>query len=85
MTNKDIAFVVAEDWMMLYIDGELVYNHHSIEPEQMLDILGIQYRYIGITRDALDNAMWDRANDAKLPLNDVREFFNAYKEYGQDL
>lgn len=40
---KKITFVYADDWMGLYIDGELVRENHSLEPDDVLLELGIKY------------------------------------------
>lgn len=38
-----IEFVYLEDWVGLYINGELEYEGHSIDEMRLLDILGVSY------------------------------------------
>lgn len=65
---KTVTIVNADDWMGLYIDGELVYEGHSIEEETLL-------KYVGVNCDSFwvdDNWITERGN---LPsrLEDVKK------------
>ena len=39
----DIVLVSANDWMALYIEGELVYQGHSIDSDELLRRVGVEY------------------------------------------
>lgn len=38
-----IEFVGADDWVELFIDGNLAYRNHSISAEKVLELLNIEY------------------------------------------
>ena len=38
-----ISLYRVDDWEALYIDGKLVKEGHSVETEDVLDVLGIEY------------------------------------------
>jgi len=40
---KKIDIATADDWTALYIDGKVVYQNHSIEAVEVLELLGITY------------------------------------------
>lgn len=42
MTAK-IHIKEQDDWIEIYIDGELKYENHSIRWEKLLDLLDIEY------------------------------------------
>lgn len=37
-----LEFVYADDWMAVYVNGNIVYQGHSIDEYHLLDILGIK-------------------------------------------
>lgn len=41
-----IAFVDADDWQGIYINGKLVREGHQIRQDDLLDILGIKAQYL---------------------------------------
>jgi len=40
-----------DDWIQIYINGELKYENHSIHTHKLLDLLGIKYTYEYIEGD----------------------------------
>ena len=83
--DKDIVLVYSEDWMMLYIDGKMVFQDHSIEPEDLLTILGIPYKLTGLRFTAYQDGEWDKVSDRRTSLAESRDFIMRHKEYGDDL
>lgn len=48
-----IVFVHGDDWDGLYIDGVCVWQNHELEPETVLDQLGIRYESKSVDYDWL--------------------------------
>jgi len=38
-----IDFVYADDWIGMYLDGRLVFERHSMDEEDVLNALGVEY------------------------------------------
>lgn len=85
MDDREIFFVHADDWTMLYIDGRLVKQGHSLSPEDVLEALGIQHKVMGIRPSAYQDDQWDAIADRRVPFSSAREFLNRHKEYGDDI
>jgi len=64
--QKEIVFVNdnSGDWMGLYVDGKLVSENHSLEPDDVLSLLGIEH-----------SSRWIDMEDSRLPskLSDIKE------------
>ena len=46
MKNKKVTFVSGDaDWMGLYVDGKLVLENHSLNIEDVLDALEIDFEH----------------------------------------
>jgi hypothetical protein len=60
-----ITFVEADDWIAVYHDNRLLFQDHSIEPERLLTLLGIEHE----TTLAQDQA--DREGQFPSRLEDV--------------
>lgn len=50
----DIEIHSVDDWVAVYIDGNLKYSDHSIRGRDMLDILDIQYNSYFHEGDAIE-------------------------------
>ena len=63
-----IRFINTDDWVWIYgDDGSLLYDYHQVDPEQLLDLLGIEYQEIWAD-DYFDNqeVIWDMSGAKKL-------------------
>ena len=48
---KKITIVNADDWMGVYLDGELMREGHIIHADEMLDVIGRKYETIEADED----------------------------------
>ena len=48
-----ITIVNGSDWIGIYIDGQLVYENHDIEPERLLDLVNVTYESCQVDYDWL--------------------------------
>jgi hypothetical protein len=46
MVNAKFTFVEGDDWVGLYMDGELVYEGHSISPAYLAELLDADFERI---------------------------------------
>lgn len=65
-TNK-LVFVHVDDWVGLYRDGELLYQGHDIEPERLLELIGIDYVSVSDADHLLGKG--DSNRNGNLPQN----------------
>lgn len=42
--KQEITLARIDDWVVFYLNGEKKYENHNMDPEEMLDILGIEYQ-----------------------------------------
>lgn len=56
MAGIKIARDANGDWLAVIKDDEVIYQGHSITPEMVLDVLGIDFSFIG--EYDLTNAGW---------------------------
>lgn len=51
--KKDIVLVSGHggDWEGVYVDGELKYEDHSLQPSELLDVLCIKHEYKSIDEE----------------------------------
>jgi hypothetical protein len=45
-TEREIVLVPLDNWIGLYIDGQIVFQGHSLPPSTLLDLLGIPYKVL---------------------------------------
>ena len=60
MVSEDVKLVFAStgDWVGIYVDDELIEQGHSLEPEQVLNAIGLDnHDQVGID---FDQAGWRR-------------------------
>lgn len=48
MKKIDLVYLSTGDWVGVYIDGELVHDHHDVEPVDLLRWLGIECRVLEV-------------------------------------
>lgn len=41
-----ITIVRADDWVGIYVDGELKTENHSLDEDDLLDVLGIEHKVV---------------------------------------
>ena len=51
--SQKIVIVNGDDWAGIYIDGKLQYEGHSISPNDILTVLGIEHKEIECDYDWL--------------------------------
>ncbi len=52
---NEVVIVDADDWQGLYVNGKLQYENHEIRPDEILKILGINYRIIECDSNWIEN------------------------------
>ncbi len=52
-----ITIVKADDWIGIYKDDDLLYENHSIDADELLRVLGIEYKYI-----SAENYLYEHGN-----------------------
>ena len=67
MDAPKITLVRADDWEGVYFDGELVHQHHSIDVEDILQLLDIK-----VDRVHPDQNWLDRRGSLPKRLRDVK-------------
>lgn len=50
-----ISLVYGDDWMGVYVDGECVYQDHSVQSYRLLEIAGIQHEVVHVDLNWLEN------------------------------
>jgi hypothetical protein len=50
----EVVVVSGDNWGGLYVDGNLVYEHHNVDREDLMEILGIPFREEYIEQFQLD-------------------------------
>jgi hypothetical protein len=67
--KSKIAIVDGDDWKGLYIDGKLVTENHQLSIYDILDAIGVKYKYVPVDEDWL----YERG---RLPdkLSEVKEY-----------
>ena len=70
-----IDFVSVDDWTALYFDGKMVTQDHSLDPEHVLELLGIKFE-----SHWLDD-VWDYYED-EMPdnLEDLRDKIDRHNK-----
>ena len=68
-TIDEVVIVHGDDWVGVYVDGKLRYEGHSIRPEQLLELLGINCRDFECDLDWLEEEgnLPKDLKDVKLP------------------
>lgn len=77
MTFPKLTIVYGEDWAGLYVDGDLYYEHHSIEPHHVANALGVQMNVVSV-----DDTWLNGLAQSNLPprIEDVVESPNYYDD-----
>lgn len=52
MPNIELVFDFSGHWVGIYKRGRLVYQGHSIEPDRLLDLLGVPYVSVELDMEA---------------------------------
>lgn len=69
----EVAFVVADDWQGLYVDGQLQMETHNLRVRDVLEVIGLEFEYIDLYEPG---PMLDRLEaEGRLPdtLADLKE------------
>lgn len=71
--QKEIVFVHDNggDWEGMYVDGVLVTENHSLDPDDVLSLLGIEYETHWI--DMEDSRLPGKLSEIALPEKDPNE------------
>lgn len=69
--GKVVTFAHADDWVGMYVNGNLVYSGHSMNPSMVLDQIGIEHRHREYTPEQMEDmgldfpATWEELPDAE--------------------
>ncbi len=53
--TPQVVFAYASDWMGMYVNGKLVFENHSICPDEALEALGIPVTKFSCNEEWLEN------------------------------
>lgn len=65
------TLVSADDWAGLYIDGKLVYQHHSVTARDVLEFGKLEHTSFEVDYEWLESQMWLPDNLEDIP-DDVK-------------
>jgi hypothetical protein len=71
MKKKEVVIVGGDDWEGIYIDGKLVREGHSIDSDDVLEALGIDYVSRGVNQEWLEEmgSLPDNLSDVQFQVS----------------
>ena len=58
IVDNTITVVFADDWTVLYVNGDLALENHSLRPDEVLRELGFQVEVRSLTDEQVEDMGW---------------------------
>jgi hypothetical protein len=71
--DREIVIIYTDDWERMYVNGNLVHDHHPLSGDEMLDVLGIKYTLAYVDTDTMVRVCDTKSKS----LAADREIFNS--------